>query len=65
MDATMTRGGLKPRMLVGLGTPLIMVMLLSMMVLPLPPLLLDLLFTFNIAFGIIVLMVSVYSVKPL
>jgi flagellar biosynthesis protein FlhA len=65
MEATMTRGGLKPRMLIGLGTPLILVMLLSMMVLPLPPLLLDLLFTFNIAFGLIVLLVSVYTVKPL
>ncbi|MDH5513721.1 MAG: flagellar biosynthesis protein FlhA [Gammaproteobacteria bacterium] len=52
-------------MLIGLGTPLIVVMLLSMMVLPLPPLVLDLLFTFNIALGLVVLLVAVYTVKPL
>ncbi len=52
-------------MLIGLGTPLLLVMLLSMMVLPLPPLILDLVFTFNIAFGLIVLLVAVYTIKPL
>ncbi|MBT8123008.1 MAG: FHIPEP family type III secretion protein, partial [Gammaproteobacteria bacterium] len=52
-------------MLIGLGTPLVVVMLLSMMVLPLPPLVLDLLFTFNIALGLVVLLVAVYTVKPL
>ena len=65
MDITVTRGTLSPRMLIGLGTPLIVVMLLSMMVLPLPPLVLDLLFTFNIALGLVVLLVAVYTVKPL
>ncbi|MGB5261458.1 MAG: flagellar biosynthesis protein FlhA [Gammaproteobacteria bacterium] len=55
----------RPRLLIGLGTPVILVMLLSMMVLPLPPMVLDLLFTFNIAFALIVLLVSVYTVKPL
>ena len=65
MDATMNNLQFKPRMLIGLGTPIIVVMLLSMMVLPLPPLMLDLLFTFNIAFGLIVLLVAVYTVKPL
>jgi len=61
----MTNGIFRLRMLIGMGTPVIMVMLLSMMVLPLPPVMLDLLFTFNIAFGLIVLLVSVYTVKPL
>ena len=65
MDTTVTRGTLSPRMLIGLGTPLIVVMLLSMMVLPLPPLVLDPLFTFNIALGLVVLLVAVYTVKPL
>ena len=65
MDATMNNIQFRPRMLIGLGTPIIVVMLLSMMVLPLPPLMLDLLFTFNIAFGLIVLLVAVYTVKPL
>ena len=35
---------------VGLGTPVLILLLLAMMVLPLPPLALDLLFTFNIYF---------------
>ena len=49
----------------GIGVPLLVLMLLSMMVLPLPPLLLDLLFTFNIALSLVVLLASVYSRRPL
>jgi flagellar biosynthesis protein FlhA len=45
--------------------PLLIIMILGMMVVPLPPLLLDLLFTFNIALAMIVIMVSIYTVKPL
>src|SRR5262245_18510308 len=45
--------------------PVLIVMLLAMMVLPLPPLMLDLLFTFNIAFSIMVLLVSMSVIKPL
>jgi flagellar biosynthesis protein FlhA len=45
--------------------PVLIIMLLAMMVLPLPPLLLDLLFTFNIALAIMVLLVSMSVVKPL
>ena len=37
-----------------LAGPILIVMILAMMILPLPPLLLDLLFTFNIALGLIV-----------
>jgi flagellar biosynthesis protein FlhA len=40
-------------------------MILGMMVLPLPPFLLDLFFTFNIAFSVMVLLVSMYTKKPL
>src|SRR5690349_19681721 len=47
------------------AAPLLIIMILMMMVLPLPPFLLDLLFTFNIALAIIVIMVSVYTLKPL
>ena len=36
-----------------------------MLILPLPAFLLDLLFTFNIAFSLIILLVVVYTVKPL
>ncbi len=45
--------------------PLLIVMILSMMVLPLPPFLLDILFTFNISLSVIVLMLSINTVKPL
>jgi flagellar biosynthesis protein FlhA len=40
-------------------------MILAMMVLPLPPLLLDILFTFNIAISIMVLLVSMNTNKAL
>src|SRR5689334_839686 len=45
--------------------PLVVVMILAMMVLPLPAFALDLLFTFNIAMALMVLMVAAYMVKPL
>ncbi|MCK5888754.1 MAG: flagellar biosynthesis protein FlhA [Methylococcales bacterium] len=51
--------------LMGLGAPLVIIMILSMVVLPLPPFLLDLFFTFNIAFSLIILLVVIYSLKPL
>ncbi|MBJ7549255.1 flagellar biosynthesis protein FlhA [Marinomonas ostreistagni] len=48
-----------------LGVPFILLALLAMMVLPLPAFLLDVLFTFNIALAIVVLLVAVYSMRPL
>jgi flagellar biosynthesis protein FlhA len=48
-----------------LMAPLVVVMILAMMVLPLPPLALDLLFTFNIAMALMVMMVAAYMVRPL
>ncbi len=48
-----------------LTLPLFVVMMLAMMVLPLPPFILDLLFTFNIALAIIVMMVAAQMVRPL
>ncbi len=44
---------------------LFVVMILAMMVLPLPPIALDLLFTFNIAMALMVMMVAAYMVRPL
>ncbi|MXS80717.1 flagellar biosynthesis protein FlhA [Nitrosomonas eutropha] len=44
-----------------LAGPMLIIMILSMMVLPLPPFVLDVLFTFNIALAVIVLLVSLYS----
>lgn len=47
------------------AAPLLVILILAMMILPLPPLLLDLLFTFNIALAMIVLLAAVYSTRPL
>ncbi|WP_454727251.1 MULTISPECIES: flagellar biosynthesis protein FlhA [Cupriavidus] len=45
--------------------PLLIIMILGMMILPLPPFVLDLLFTFNIALSIMVLLVGMYTQKAL
>ncbi len=45
--------------------PIFIIMILAMMVLPLPPFILDILFTFNISLAIIVLLVSLYTKDPL
>jgi flagellar biosynthesis protein FlhA len=49
----------------GLGTPLMLIIMLSMMMLPLPPFLLDVFFTFNIALSLVVLLAVIYSERPL
>ncbi len=49
----------------GLGVPLLLIALLAMVVLPLPPLMLDMLFTFNIALALVVILMAVYSPRPL
>lgn len=49
----------------GLGAPLFMLVILTMLVIPLPPFVLDVLFTFNIAMSLIVLMATVYAQRPL
>lgn len=48
-----------------LGIPIMLLMLLGMMILPLHPFLLDTFFSFNIALSIVVLLVSIYSLRPL
>jgi flagellar biosynthesis protein FlhA len=48
-----------------LAAPVLIIMMLSMMILPLPPFALDILFSFNIALSIIVLLTSMYTIKPL
>jgi flagellar biosynthesis protein FlhA len=48
-----------------LTLPVFVVLMLAMMVLPLPPFVLDLLFTVNIALALMVMMVSSQMVKPL
>ncbi len=48
-----------------LGVPILLLTMLGMMTLPLPPFLLDVLFSFNISLAIVVLLVSVYALRPL
>jgi len=48
-----------------IGAPLLLMSILAMMVVPLPPFLLDLFFTFNIALSLIVILSGVYAKKPL
>ena len=48
-----------------LAGPVLILMILSMMVLPLPPFMLDLFFTFNIAISVIVMLVAINVLKPL
>ncbi len=49
----------------GLAIPGLLMALLAMMILPLPPVLLDVLFTFNISLSIVILLASIYSRRPL
>ncbi len=49
----------------GMGPPLVIVLLLAMVIVPLPPLALDALFTFNITLSIVILMVTIYVLRPL
>ncbi len=48
-----------------LAAPILILMILVMMVLPLPAFALDFLFTFNIALSLVVLLVAVYTRRPL
>ena len=49
----------------GLGTPLLIMAALGMVILPMPSFLLDILFSFNIALSLVVLLITVYTLKPL
>ncbi|HHH6700566.1 TPA: flagellar biosynthesis protein FlhA [Escherichia coli] len=48
-----------------LGVPLVILCILAMVILPLPPALLDILFTFNIVLAVMVLLVGVSAKRPL
>ncbi|EAR09402.1 flagellar biosynthesis protein FlhA [Reinekea blandensis] len=48
-----------------LGVPLMLLMLLGLMTLPVPTFVLDTFFTFNIALAIVVLLVTIYVLRPL
>jgi flagellar biosynthesis protein FlhA len=49
----------------GLGAPLLLLVILAMIVVPLAPFVLDLLFTFNIALAIVILLAVIYVLRPL
>jgi len=49
----------------GLGAPILLMMMLGMMVIPLPPFLLDIFFTFNISLALVILLAAVYVKRPL
>ncbi|MFG6448164.1 flagellar biosynthesis protein FlhA [Roseateles sp. BYS180W] len=57
--------GPRAHLVQALGAPVAVVLVLAMMVLPLPAFVLDLLFTFNIAMAIMVMMVAAQMVRPL
>jgi flagellar biosynthesis protein FlhA len=49
----------------GLGAPIFILAALAMVIMPLHPLMLDILFSFNIALALVILLVTVYTLKPL
>src|SRR5690606_14848429 len=62
LSALKSHGAANARLLAG---PVLIVLVLGMMVLPLPTFLLDLLFTFNIALSVMILLVAMFTKKPL
>ena len=49
----------------GMGVPLLVLAMLAMLVVPLPPFLLDVFFSFNIALSLVILLVAIYTLRPL
>ena len=61
-DATVNSSGISSLLRIGIGVPLGLISILAMMILPLPPVVLDILFTFNIALSLVIVM-AVFNVK--
>ena len=57
-----SQGAGQARLMAG---PVLILMVLAMMILPLPPFILDLLFTFNISLSVMILLVAMFTRKPL
>lgn len=49
----------------GVGAPLVLLAIMGMVILPMPPFLLDVLFSFNIALSLVVILVSVFTKRPI
>lgn len=65
MDRTQFQNHLRTLVQSQVGIPILLLSLLGMMTLPMPVFLLDVFFTFNIAFAIVILLVAVYAMRPL
>ncbi len=65
IDRQQLVGGARTLLNGNLSVPILLLMLLGMMTLPLPAFLLDVFFSFNIALSIVVLLVGIYSLRPL
>lgn len=64
-DAATTSVNSRGLLASGLGTPLLVLVMLGMMVVPMPPFLLDVMFTFSISLSLVVLLATVYTRRPL
>lgn len=49
----------------GLGAPLLMMMMMAMIIVPMAPFVLDAMFSFNISLALVILLVTVYTKRPL
>ncbi len=65
MDSAAIMGNIRTIGIKGLGAPIVLLMLLAMIVVPLPPFLLDVFFTFNIAMSLVVMLAVIYAMRPL
>jgi len=65
MDFKQQFNKIKDVMKNGLGIPIAVLALLGMVTIPMPPFLLDVFFTFNIALSLVVLMLTLYAKRPL
>jgi len=65
VSAAVNGGGLATSLRNGAAAPLVVLAMLAMVVVPLPPLLLDALFTINIALSLVVMLAVVYVKRPL
>lgn len=48
----------------GLGVPIVLLAIMGMVILPMPPILLDVLFSFNIALSLVIILVAVLTKRP-
>ena len=49
----------------GLGAPIVLLAIMGMVILPMPPFLLDVLFSFNIALSLVIILVAVFTQRPI